>query len=468
MATLTRASFQTAYNIQSRSLDDGILGVSRNGNLHKTLDELRQLPPGEREGVLTNLSDTALNELASDVNAAGILGAGGLSHDEKRTLFDTLAESSTGKDLARLASAFDSRDDTQLLAESVANKGSLQSRRAYIEAMSPRTADNDFGRPFALGAAMTEKVDKDAKAILTVLNSFDTGTSEGRTSFDQAISNLPQSVLNNVAKAGINETIYSIDSRNHGVSYQPEAINKLLERAAKSEDASVKGKLFSSAANIVSGMRAIQNTPLVVSAPVANPNIQGITERMTALMNTDARGVTNQLNQADIQGTGLELSAYISEVLRNDPESGSKIIGEQLAQLQGAGTGQSPTDFFEQQVPNRSGKLYHQNAQNLGYYVGAMRTGVDKLNADVTKTGAIVKSILSASISAASLGRASGTVSGLTSLMVDEVVKQANGNRTKIVNELRGLAMPVYADGERYRGPAEDAFNSKAGYVRQQ
>ena len=36
MATLTRATFQTAYNIQSRSLDDGILGVSRNGNLHKT------------------------------------------------------------------------------------------------------------------------------------------------------------------------------------------------------------------------------------------------------------------------------------------------------------------------------------------------------------------------------------------------------------------------------------------------
>ncbi len=275
IATLTRASFQTAYNIQSRSLDDGILGVSRNGNLHKTLDELRQLPSGEREGVLTNLSNAALNELASDVNAAGILGAGGLSHDEKRTLFDTLAESSTGKDLARLASAFDSRDDTQLLAESVANEGSLQSRSAYIEAMSPRTADNDYGRPFALGVAMTEHVDKDAKAILTVLNSFDTGTSEGRASFDQAISNLPQSVLNNVAKAGINETIYSIDSRNHGVSYQPEAINKLLERAAKSEDASVKGKLFSSAANIVSGMRAIQNTPSCGLGASGQPQYSG-------------------------------------------------------------------------------------------------------------------------------------------------------------------------------------------------
>lgn len=466
MATLTRASFQTAYNIQSRSLDDGILGVSRNGNLHKTLDELRQLPPGEREGVLTNLSDTALNELASDVNAAGILGAGGLSHDEKRTLFDTLAESSTGKDLARLASAFDSRDDTQLLAESVANKGSLQSRKAYIEAMSPRTADNDFGRPFALGVAITEKVDKDAKAILTVLNSFDTGTSEGRASFDQAINSLPQSVLNNVAKAGINETIYSIDSRNHGVSYQPEAINKLLERAAKSEDAAVKGKLFSSAANIVSGMRAIQNTPLAASAPVANPHIQGITERMTALMNTDARGVTWQLSDTDEYGKNL--STYILEVLRNDQAGGGKILGEQLAQLQGAGTGLSPADFFKQMAPGYDGDLYYKNAETLGYYVGAMRAGIDELNTDGTKTGAIVKSILSASISAASMGRVSGTVSGLTSLMVDQAVEEANGERTKLAQALQTLAFPVDVNGKRYHGPATSVFDSKVELVRHQ
>ena len=266
---------QVVSNIQKRVRDDGFLWTSRNGNLHKSLDDLNQLPPAQRGEALSKLSDADLKELAGDVNATGIFGASGLSHDEKRALFDTLAEGGKGQDLARLASAFDSRDDTQLLAESVANKGSLQSRSAYIEAMSPRTADNDYGRPFALGVAMTEHVDKDAKAILTVLNSFDTGTSEGRASFDQAISNLPQSVLNNVAKAGINETIYSIDSRNHGVSYQPKAINKLLERAAKSEDASVKGKLFSSAANIVSGMRAIQNTPLAVSAPVANPPYSG-------------------------------------------------------------------------------------------------------------------------------------------------------------------------------------------------
>ena len=250
------------------------------------------------------------------------------------------------------------------------------------------------------------------------------------------------------------------------MSYRTETVNKLLDRAAKSGEAAVKGKIFSSAADVVSSMRAVQNSLLVGSA--ANPNIQDITGRMTTLMNTDPRGITNQLNQADTQGAGLGLSTYISEVLRNDPEGGSKIIGEQLAQLQGVGTGQSPADFFEQPVPNRNGKLYYQNAQNLGYYVGAMCASIDRLNADSTKTGSIVKSILSASISVASLGRASGTVSGLTSLMVDQAVEEANGERTKLAQALQTLAFPVDVNGKRYHGPATLVFDSKVELVRHQ
>lgn len=220
-------------------------------------------------------------------------------------------------------------------------------------------------------------------------------------------------MLNNVVKAGVSETTYTSQG-SYSVSYRTETVNKLLDRAAKSGEAAVKGKIFSSAADVVSSMRAVQNALLVGSA--ANPNIQDITGRMTTLMNTDPRGITNQLNQADTQGAGLGLSTYISKVLRNDPEGGSKIIGEQLAQLQGTGTGLSPIDFFEQTAPGSKGTPYYKNAETLGYYAGAMRAGVDKLNADGTKTGTLVKSILGASISAASLGRASGTVTVLDQL----------------------------------------------------
>ena len=74
---------QVVSNIQKRVRDDGFLWTSRNGNLHKSLDDLKQLPPAQRGEALSKLSDADLKELAGDVNATGIFGASGLSHDEK-------------------------------------------------------------------------------------------------------------------------------------------------------------------------------------------------------------------------------------------------------------------------------------------------------------------------------------------------------------------------------------------------
>jgi hypothetical protein len=121
---------QTVSDIQTRTRNDGFLGTSRNGNLHETVQDLKDLTPQERGQALSKLTDADLKELAGDVNANGILGANGLSNDEKRELFNTLADGGSGEDLARLASAFDSREDTQLLAESVASKGSNESKQA--------------------------------------------------------------------------------------------------------------------------------------------------------------------------------------------------------------------------------------------------------------------------------------------------------------------------------------------------
>jgi hypothetical protein len=128
----------------------------------------------------------------------------------------------------------------------------------------------------------------------------------------------------------------------------------------------------------------------------------------------------------------------------------------------------SPTEFFEQQAPGTNGTPYYKNAETLGYYAGALRAGVDKLNAGTTETGTMVKAILGASISAASLGRGSGAVSGLTNLVVDEVVSQANGSRTETARVLEQLAIPVDGNGDRYQGPATATFDSKAAKVRAQ
>ena len=456
---------ETVSTIQTRTRDDGFLGTSRNGNLKDTVQDLKNLTPADRGEALAKLKDADLQELADDVNAGGIFGANGLSNDEKRDLFNTLAEGASGQDLARLAKAFDSREDTQLLAESVANKGSNEAKQAYIEAMSSRTADGDYGTSIYIGGSSVDDSDKDAKAILTVLNSFDTGTPSGRAAFDQTIKAMPQDTLDSVAKAGANETTFN--SANHiSVSYKTDQLNTLLDKVAGSSDAQVKGKAFAAAADVVSGMRENAGVHLGMSSVGTEPKIQGVVDRMTTVMNTDPRGITDQLNKGDAYGLGL--STYVSEVMRKDPEAGAKTLGNQLAQLQGAGTGQTPTQFFEQQVPGTNGTPYYKNAETLGYYAGALRAGIDGLNKNATDTGNMVKAVLGAAIGAASLGRAGGTASGLTGAIVDSVVKQANGNRTETARALELLAIPVDSNGERYQGPATATFDSKAAKVRAQ
>ncbi|MFD1711162.1 hypothetical protein FVQ98_13560 [Ottowia sp. GY511] len=469
---------ETVSTIQTRTRDDGFLGTSRNGNLKDTVQDLKNLSPAERGEALSMFTDDDLKEIANDVNAGGIFGASGLSNDEKRDLFDTMADGASGKDLAHLASAFDSREDTQLLAESVASKGSNEAKQAYIQEMSARTADNDsgFSSQFLSGST-TDNSDKDAKAVLTVLNSFDTATPEGRAAFDQAIKDMPQDALKSVAKAGVNETTFTAIDYSGGangspgvahttVSYRTDGLNALLDKVAGSSDPQVKGKVFEAAADAVSGMRENAGVHLGMSSIGTDQKIADVVGRMTTVMNSDPRGITDQLNKSDAYGLGL--STYVAEVMRSDPKAGAEILGKQLAQLQGAGTGLSPTEFFEQQSPGTNGTPYYKNAETLGYYAGALRAGIDSLNKDTTETGTMVKGVLGAAISAASLGRAGGTVSGLTGAVVDQVVAQANGSRTETARVLEQLAIPVDANGDRYQGPATATFDSKAAKVRAQ
>ena len=78
-------------NIQQRTHDDGFLWQSRNDNLKQTVQDVKDLTADERNEVVSRLSDADLQELADDVNASGLGGANGLSVDEQRDFFNTLA-----------------------------------------------------------------------------------------------------------------------------------------------------------------------------------------------------------------------------------------------------------------------------------------------------------------------------------------------------------------------------------------
>lgn len=450
---------QVAKNIQTRTHDDGFAWLNRNSNLKQTIQDFKNLSPEERNQVVSRLSDADLKELADDVNATGLGGANGLSADEKRELFNTLATGLNGEQLGRLAKAFDSRDDVMALGKAVAQHADSDTKIGFIKEMAPRTADKDSNTTIIPGAgSLNERGDKEAEAILEVLGSM----GNDPAAFDKAVKSLDESALHEVARAGINQltntTMYSIT-----VSHDPKQLNALLDAAAKSNDPAVKARVFDAGAAALQSMR--DNTKFPVASVGTDAQAKQVTDKLTTLLNSDVRGITHELNQHDQYGKGL--STYTSEVLR-DGEKGQAVLGNQLAELQGKGAPGNPTatEFFEQQVPGTTGAPYYQNAESLGYYTGALRNGLQAQNADATATGGMVKGIMGAAISALSLGRAGGSATFLTNTMVDAVVNSANGDRTRLGQALQDLAVPVDANGQRYEGPATSTFDATLSRVR--
>ena len=443
-------------NIQQRTHDDGFLWLSRNGNLKETAQDFKSLTADERNQVASNLSDADLQELADDVNATGIGGANGLSADEKRDLFNTLADGLDGTQLGRLAAAFDDREDVMTLGQAVAQHADSDTKVDFIKQMSPRTADKDYDSGVQVGGSWSEDGDKEAEAILDVLTSLGSDPA----AFNEAVGALDETTLKTVTEAGLNQ-VTNFGESSVRVSHDPKQLTALLDAAAQSGDPEVKAKVFDAGADALQSIR--DNTKFPVLSNGTDDVAKQVTDKLTTLLNSDVRGITHELNQQDQYGTGL--STYTSEVLRAG-ESGQQTLGEQLAQLQGAGTGTSPTAFIEQTAPGTTGAPYYQNAESLGYFTGAMRNGLDAQNADATANGTMIKGISLAAISALSLGRAAGSAIALTNNIVDAAVAKDNGDRTRVGHALQDLALPLDAQGDRYQGPATATFDSTLARVR--
>jgi hypothetical protein len=285
--------------------------LGRNDSLKQTVRELKDLSKDERNAAIGQISDTDLRALADDVNASGLCGASGLSADERRDLFNTLAQGLDGQQLGRMAQAFDSRQDVIAIGQAVARHADAETKLAFIEEMAPRTANGDSRTQAshtqaslgAVSTVSTETSDKEAEAILDVLNSL----GGDAASFNQAIQKMDDKTLQAVVDAGLNETItttfmdanatldYS-GAATTSVSYDPQQLEKLLEVAKGSADPAVKARVFAAVSEGLDQVRA--DTGFPVSSVGADKVAQSLQGKLTRLMQTDASGITKQLNAA--------------------------------------------------------------------------------------------------------------------------------------------------------------------------
>ena len=261
--------------------------MGRNDSLKQTVRELKDLSKDERNAAIGQISDTDLRALADDVNASGLCGASGLSADERRDLFNTLAQGLDGQQLGRMAQAFDSRQDVIAMGQAVARHADAETKLAFIEEMAPRTANGDSHTQAYLGTVST--------AILDVLNSL----GGDAASFNQAIQKMDDKTLQAVVDAGLNKTTTTVinpGAATTSVSYDPQQLEKLLEVAKGSADPAVKARVFAAASEGLDQVRADTGFPVFsVGADKVTQSLQG---KLTRLMQTDASGITGQLNAA--------------------------------------------------------------------------------------------------------------------------------------------------------------------------
>lgn len=296
-------------NIQQRTHDDGFLWLGRNGNLKQTIADFKNLSPAERNQVSQKLTDADLQELADDVNASGLGGANGLSADEKRDLFNTLAQGLDGTQLARLAKAFDERGDVMALGQAVAQHADSATKVGFIQEMAPRTADGDSDTT----PGRREAGDKEAEAILDVLNSM--GNDPSR--FNEAINALDDKALDAITTAGVNKvSTYDMGPGATGmprtVKHDSHQLTELLNVAARSGDPAVKAKVFDMGAQAVGKIDDACSKPYTLSSSHRENNhaVQQIVEKLDALKNTDPQGISAHLKQK----TGLTAEQQLEKL----------------------------------------------------------------------------------------------------------------------------------------------------------
>ena len=464
---------QAAQKIHSLVSDDGFLGTSRNDHMHEINKLLKQFSASDVDAIVGKLSDGDLKGWASDINSGGIFGAQGLSGGEKRDLFNEMAQDLDGTQLARLSSVFSGRDEALALGDAVATFAPSAAKLDYVKAMAGRATDRDMTMDNGFGYNSLITGDKDALAVGKVLASMKSDPS----SFDAAVKSLDADQLAAVLKAGEGERVTTYASSMAGgalptasTTFDPSVLRGVLDAAANSGNAQTKARIFDAATGTLKDIR--DSDSLLSPNPGAGDTAAKVAAGMTAIMNSDTRGVVDALNTRDASGKAL--TRYLSEVLTENPTSNNPVLGRQIAQLQGAGTASNASAFINT-PENQGGKDFYRNAQNLGYYAGATEAAINKMNADDKTKADILTNAFSTVLSVATTavtrlpvsGKVvSGLANGLSKELIREVTADVAAGRKSLRDALYDLALPrASAGADRYRGPADPFFQSAANTV---
>lgn len=464
---------QDVAKIHGLLSDNGFLGHDENDHLHQVSKLLSGLNSSDLHQVLTGLSQGDLKKLGSEIDDGGtpvfggLIGNNGLSSGERQSLFNQLASHSTnGMDLARLSGDLSCRDDIQGFGNAIAAHATDATKLGYISGMAPSTTQQNDANNFGFGYSTSTTGSPQANAVGSVLASL-----KGHA-VDQALGSLNDQQLGAVMKAAEGETL-TTTSDGFGaattVSYDTSKLAAINNAAASGSDPAQKARVFEADAKALKDING-SNT-LFTPDPTAKDEAHHVADAMTGLLKSDTTGVVNALNNADESGHAA--TTYAKEMIS---EGRTSDVGNIIARLQqGNDLSHNPIDFVNTQVKNPYGQDYYQNAENLGYFTGAVEAGINQITSDQNAQGNLLSNIFTTVVSAGASwagpeGKAAAqVVNGLTRQAITGVVSSLASGDKSLRDSINDLSLPRDPKThDRYRGPADPYFMSSQSTVIEQ
>lgn len=447
--TVDQAKVDAAVNLIKEKLDEsGLFDDVTHGELEEIERAFAGLNPEEANAVFNRLSDSDLRKWADELGSGGWFGTGGFGGEEKQRLFDMLAGRLDGGNLNRLASLFGG-DDLKALGRAVAAHATDAAKEAFVRAQASR-AETD-------GAA--------AVSVAEVIGSM----GDNPSALQRTLAGLSQSQINKIVEGATQENwVSNFMSGGATVFYDAAPLGRMLEAVASVGDPNTKARFFEPAAarlkEIEDAGGAVETIGGIIYSK--GDSVNQIRNGLTALLNGDTNGVVGALERNLRDGKGLTM--YVKSMINSGQ---TQALGEMIARLQtGNGRNENAIGRFGEMRTGSDGRPYYDNAENLGYLMGAVHAAIKDISGDRDKQANILKNIFGAVLGAVgarnpATGVVASALNGLTSSVVDAVTDSLKNGDKDLLESLRELAFPRDARGETYEGAAETAYDSAVGRV---
>lgn len=334
----------------------------------------------EQKGLLKAFANEATER-------AAVWGHGGLSHDERKSMFVDMAKKFDGTTLAKISNAFsessswfgDPHNDVLTMADSIANHSSAQVKIEFISEISGRLKNKNHVIHILIGITNGYTYNKEAAATAKILSSM-IGTNA-----EQAFRKLKPDQLRTVLEASLGETHttspYGSQGANTSVSWSPEPFRDLMNAARTIANADMKARIFDAGVDTLRVVRDL-NDSIGHTTSGKDKTISNMIDGLTVLVNSDVNGVIGELNRNTETRDGSDFASYSKEMLASGREN---LLADQMNKLQFGNNKQENAveRLYKSTTTAGTADVRLYNAETLGYFIGSVNAGVNAVSKDI-------------------------------------------------------------------------------------